>query len=134
MLEVRRLLIPQSRLEASVFIGLVLTAGFCEEFIYRGFLFAWALQLTHSDTFAVLGSTVFFAIAHAYQGVRGAVTTFIFGIVLALSRLWTGSLIPAVAVHVMIDLMVGFVALRFIGSVPGSAANSPGQTGSVPHE
>ena len=46
-------------------------------------------------------------------------TTFIFGIVLALSRLWTGSLIPAVTAHVLIDLMVGFVALRSIGSVPG---------------
>jgi membrane protease YdiL (CAAX protease family) len=114
MLDVRRLLVPQTAVESTVFVALVLTAGLCEEFIYRGFLFAWAIRLTPSATFAVLGSSAFFAVAHAYQGLRGALTTFIFGIVLALSRLWTGSLIPAITAHVLIDLMVGFVALRWI--------------------
>ena len=113
MLDVRRLLVPQTAVESTVFVALVLTAGLCEEFIYRGFIFAWALRLIPSATLAVLGSAAFFAVAHAYQGLRGAVTTFVFGIVLALSRLWTGSLIPAVTAHILIDLMVGFVALRW---------------------
>src|SRR5260370_20528628 len=59
---------PQSAAEVAAFIVLTMTAGFCEELIYRGYLqkqfFAWTGNLW----LAVIAQGFLFGAAHGYQG------------------------------------------------------------------
>lgn len=111
--ELSRKLMPQNAVEIPVFFALVCTVSLCEEFLYRGFLFALFFRVGGGSIFiAVLCSSVLFAVGHLYQGRRGVTATFLLGLVLAASRAWTGSLVPGFAVHFAVDLIAGLVAPR----------------------
>jgi membrane protease YdiL (CAAX protease family) len=110
---VSAMLMPRSAIESLGFIALAVTASLCEEFLYRAFAFAAILRSTSSFFLAVLGSSVLFALAHVYQGKRGILTTFILGLIMAASRIWPGSIIPAIFLHLLVDLMAGLLAPRY---------------------
>jgi uncharacterized protein len=78
-----RLIMPRNGTEVSLFTALACTAGISEEFLYRGFVFA-ALTRALGDAplsvaTALVLSSIFFAVAHLYQGSRGIITTCIVG-------------------------------------------------------
>ena len=106
--------LPHTRPELQWFSGVSLTAGFCEEFLYRGY-FIWAFAPWLGWWGAAALSLPFFAAAHFYQGWNGVVRTGVVG------ALFTGvvalfdSLWPAIALHALIDLGSGamsWLALR----------------------
>ncbi len=116
-------LMPRSSVEALAFVALATTASLCEEFLFRGFVFAVVIRATSSLIAAVIGSSLFFAVAHIYQGKRGLITTFLLGLFLAGSRIWAGNLIPAIAGHLLVDLMAGYLAPRYLNnSAPRGAS------------
>ena len=100
---------PHTRSELVWWVALSLTAGFCEEFIFRGYLI-WALQPVFGLWGAAAVSVVAFAMAHAYQGAKGIIGTGIVGGLLTLVVLISGSLLPAIALHALIDIGQGLVA------------------------
>ncbi len=104
-------LFPQDDVERLAFFALVLTVALCEELIYRGFVQRvfqdWSGQ---SATVAVIGSAIFFALAHLYQGRRGLISTLTIGLLFSTIRAWTGSLLPCVVAHFVADLTVGLLA------------------------
>lgn len=101
--------LPRTRGELYWFGGLSLTAGFCEEFLYRGyFISAWAPWLGWWGAAAV--SLALFAIAHLYQGWNGVLRTGIVGVLFTATVAISGSLWPAIAIHVLIDLGAGVMA------------------------
>jgi membrane protease YdiL (CAAX protease family) len=104
-------LFPQDDVERLAFFALVMTVALCEELIYRGFV-QRVFQDWSGDSviIAVIGSAVFFALAHVYQGRRGLVSTFAIGIVFSTVRAWTGSLLPCVVAHFVADITVGMLA------------------------
>ena len=107
-------LLPHSRTELSTFFALSVTAGVCEELLFRGF-FIWALQPWLSAWGAGLLGAVFFGFAHAYQGRKGAVRAGIGGVVLTIVYLVCGSLYPVMVLHTLIDIGGGWttwLALR----------------------
>jgi uncharacterized protein len=108
-------LLPRSRSERHLFALVGVTAGVCEEWLYRGFLLAVVAALAPGlPTVAlVLVAAVAFGLAHAYQGLSGVVSTGVLGGVLAAVYLQTGSLLIPVLLHAAIDL-------RFL-LVPSSA-------------
>jgi membrane protease YdiL (CAAX protease family) len=53
-------------------------------------------------------------VAHVYQGRRGVITTFVVGLIFAFTRIWTGSLIPAIAAHIGMDLTIGIYASQLL--------------------
>jgi membrane protease YdiL (CAAX protease family) len=112
--EISLRLMPGSLIEALVFGALAITASVCEEFLYRGFVFAVLFASTGSVAFAIAGSSLLFSLAHIYQGPRGLVSTLIFGLILAASRYFTGNLLPAMAAHLVVDLMAGLLAARYL--------------------
>ena len=63
-----RQLVPASRLEMMVFVGVCLTAGLCEELLYRGWLVNVFRVATGSAWAAAIVSAMVFGIGHAYQG------------------------------------------------------------------
>jgi membrane protease YdiL (CAAX protease family) len=101
--------VPHTRAELAWFVALSVSAGICEEFIFRGYLI-WLLQSMLGLWGAAAVSVVVFAAAHAYQGAKGALAVGIVGSLLTLVVLVSGSLVPAIAAHVLIDVGEGLVA------------------------
>jgi hypothetical protein len=101
--------VPHTRAETRPFTAVSMTAGFCEEFLYRGY-FVWTFAPWLGWWGAAALSLLFFAAGHAYQGWRGVVKTALAGacftvIVALLDSLW-----PAIVLHVLVDAFAGFIA------------------------
>lgn len=103
--------IPHTRTELYWFGGVSLTAGFCEEFLYRGY-FIWAFAPWLGWWGAAALSLPFFAIphVHVYQGWNGVLRTGMVGALFTLVVAIFGSLWPAIALHALIDLGAGVMA------------------------
>ena len=99
-------LIPHNRVERAWFAPVAITAGLCEEFIYRGFLL-WAFRPWLGLWGAALASTVSFGFAHAYQGRRGATRAGAFGAVFVVLAITMGSVVPGMVLHGLLDLISG---------------------------
>lgn len=99
-------LLPRTTAERRLFTVVGVTAGVCEEWLYRGFLLAVVAAVgggLPTPVLVVLGA-VAFGLAHAYQGVAGIVTTGVLGGVMAALYLGTGSLLLPVVLHALLDL------------------------------
>lgn len=101
-------LLPRTPRERAGWIGVSLTAGICEELVFRGFLIPALLAVSGSTALAVGLSSTVFGLLHAYQGVVGVVRTGLLGLLLALPFLLTGSILPSILAHAALDLIVGF--------------------------
>jgi len=111
-------LLPRTRREKRVFVLLSFAAGVGEEVAYRGYALT-VLGASIGTGVGVLVSSVVFGVLHAYQGPIGVVRTGVMGAVLAAGFLLSGSLIPAVLAHVVIDLVGGLViAHHFLDEEP----------------
>ena len=109
--------VPHTRAELAWWMALSVTAGICEEFIFRGYLI-WVLQPALGLWFAAAASLVVFAAAHAYQGAKGVVAVGVVGGLITLIVLVFGSLVPAIAAHMLIDAGEGLVAWLALRDVP----------------
>jgi membrane protease YdiL (CAAX protease family) len=107
-------ILPQSALELLPYLALAITAGLCEEFLYRGFAMAVLTQAGLRAGLVVFVSSVLFGLAHSYQGRGGMVMTFVVGVVLGLSRIAYNSLVPAVIWHTAVDVVAGTVGPRYL--------------------
>jgi uncharacterized protein len=101
--------VPHSRHELCWFIALSLSAGFCEEFVFRGYLI-WVFQQMVGLWGAAAISIAAFAAGHAYQGRRGVISAGIGGALFTLLMLIFKSLWLVMALHAMVDICQGFVA------------------------
>ncbi len=101
--------LPQTRTELHWFGGVSLTAGFCEEFLYRGY-FIWALAPWLGWWGAAALSVALFAVGHAYQGWNGVFRTGIVGALFTLVVATFNSLWPAILLHAVLDLGGGVMA------------------------
>jgi membrane protease YdiL (CAAX protease family) len=102
-------LLPHTRTELCWFGGVSLTAGFGEEFLYRGY-FLWVFAPWLGWWGAAALSLPLFAVAHLYQGWNGVLRTGIVGAVFTLVVAIFNSLWPAIALHALIDLGSGVMA------------------------
>jgi len=100
---------PHKASELPAFFCVSLTAGFCEELLFRGFL-VWVLQPLFGLWLAVALSALLFGVAHAYQGLTGVIRTGLFGLVFTAIVLLTRSLWPAIVLHAVVDAMGGVLA------------------------
>ena len=107
-------ILPQSTRERLVFCGLAVTAGICEEFLYRGFAVT-ALTVAGLPLWSVvLMSSGLFGVAHLYQGRSGLLGTIILGLLFALVRIEYNSLAPVMAWHVAVDLIAGIAGPKYL--------------------
>lgn len=104
-------MLPHAPRELSLFYRLSLTAGVCEEALYRGYLIWYLASWMHPIAAAALASVIF-GFGHAYQGRRGILTTAAFGAVLATVFLITGSLWIPILLHALIDMHSGHLAFH----------------------
>ncbi len=121
-----RALIPHTAGEYRLFVPVSLTAGICEELLFRGYL-VWVLQHWLGVWAAAGVSMVIFGLGHSYQGAKFGVRAFMAGVAMGLLALATGSVLPGMALHALVDLGSGWItymAMRAPDAAPpaGSAA------------
>jgi membrane protease YdiL (CAAX protease family) len=119
-------ILPQSTVELLPFLALAITAGFCEEFLYRGFAMAVLTHLGSPVWLAILASSVLFGLAHLYQGRGGFVSTMVIGGVLGSGRIAYDSLVPVIFWHSAVDVVAGVAGPRYLTVPPalrGDRAN-----------
>ncbi|HYH46295.1 MAG TPA: type II CAAX endopeptidase family protein [Thermoanaerobaculia bacterium] len=108
-------LLPRTKPELALFAAVSISAGICEEVIYRGFLMRylqgapWTLGLGGS----LLVSSAVFGLAHAGQKVKGVLGTALAGLFLGGLYVVSGSLVLPILVHAAMDLRaLAFAYLR----------------------
>lgn len=113
-------LVPSTREERGWWWPLCLTAGICEEVVYRGFLLHYfhVLPFHLTLTWALVASSLIFGVGHLYQGAGGGISSAALGFVLGAIFVITGNLIPAIVAHAVIDL-------RVLAMVPEGFENAP---------
>jgi membrane protease YdiL (CAAX protease family) len=110
--------VPRTKGELAWFLGVALTAGICEEVLYRGFFFAAAAPFV-TIYGAVVASAIFFGLGHTYQGWRGVVLTAAVGLFLGAFYFLTGSIVFPMFLHVLIDVnggVSGYFLMRSDGN------------------
>jgi uncharacterized protein len=103
-----RRLIPKTPTERAVWILVSISAGVCEEILYRGWLLSLFAATLGSVWFGLLISSIIFGLAHAYQGRNGILGTGIVGAIFGFLFIFSGSLIPGQVLHAAMDLNNGF--------------------------
>lgn len=99
------LLLPHTPEEKKYWTLVATTAGLVEEIVYRGFLL-FLLSSLFPDLpvfWCILISSALFGLAHTYQGLSGILKTGAVGLLFALVYACTGSLLPGILLHFIMD-------------------------------
>jgi membrane protease YdiL (CAAX protease family) len=104
-----RPLLPQRADEVVVWVALSVTAGFCEEVVFRGYFQRQFESFTHSKWLAWALQAVLFGISHGYQGIEACAKIAIYGALFGLLALWRSSLRPCMVAHAMTDVLAGIL-------------------------
>ncbi len=110
-------ILPQSRLELVPFLALAVTAGICEEFLYRGFAMAALTRVGLPSWGVVLLSSILFGLAHLYQGRGGLLSTLVIGTVFGAARIAYDGLVPVMAWHFAVDAVAGVAGPKYLVGV-----------------
>lgn len=97
-------MLPRTMRERGCAVGVSVTAGVCEEIVFRGLLIAVGLSLG-LPLYAAAGlALAIFTFAHLYQGPKSMLGVGLIGLLLTYLYLSSGSLLLPILVHVLIDL------------------------------
>jgi membrane protease YdiL (CAAX protease family) len=118
-------ILPRTAAEVRAFRALCVTAGVCEELLYRGFLLAHAAAYLGAWPGALAAGAAF-GLAHAYQGATGVLKTGAVGLLAGALAVLSGSILWPMILHVAIDLQGAAIAQRFLaarreGTAPAGA-------------
>jgi membrane protease YdiL (CAAX protease family) len=108
-------LLPHTAEERRWWTVVALTAGCCEEVLFRGFLLAVVASITGLVAAAAI-TILAFGVYHAYQGWSGIVKTGAFGLLATGLVLLAGSLLPVMLLHAAIDYFSGDLGYRVLGA------------------
>ena len=100
---------PKSATEIIIYLTLSLTAGFCEEVTFRGYLLRQFSALSRSRAGGVILQGIMFGAAHGYQGWKYMVLISVYGTLFGLLAQWRRSLRPGMIAHFVQDGVGGLV-------------------------
>jgi uncharacterized protein len=103
-------ILPHGGAEITMWIALSVTAGICEETIFRGYLQRQFIVLTKNVPAGILLSAAAFGAAHAYQGIRMVILIGLFGAMFGMLAHWRGSIRPGMIAHAWQDSLGGVLA------------------------
>jgi membrane protease YdiL (CAAX protease family) len=95
---------PSGALEIGLALGVALSAGICEEIVFRGYLQGQFRALLGGAVPAVFLQAMVFGMAHVYQGVRLAAGVILYGVLFGALAIWRRSLRPGIMAHVWSDV------------------------------
>jgi membrane protease YdiL (CAAX protease family) len=108
--DVVQALLPRGALESALWIAVSVTAGICEEGIYRGYLQRQLIAFSRSPAIGIVGSAIVFGAGHAYKGGAGAVRIVLFGALFGILAYWRKSVRPGMIAHAFTDSFAGVLA------------------------
>ena len=122
-------ILPRDGVERAGFVPVAITAGVCEEILYRGWV-PWAIAgWTGSPAAGYVAAALIFGAGHAYQGRNGVILTALLGLFLGGVVAWTGSLVPGQFLHLAVDLVngvaVGTTLARHAAQAPVARVDAP---------
>jgi uncharacterized protein len=103
-------ILPHDGAEITLWIALSVTAGICEETIFRGYLQRQFIALTKNVPAGILLSAAAFGAAHAYQGFRMVILIGLYGAMFGILAHWRGSVRPGMIAHAWQDSLNGVLA------------------------
>jgi membrane protease YdiL (CAAX protease family) len=104
-----RSMVPQKVEEALAFLIVGLSAGFVEEFVFRGYLQKQLQALFGNTLLASVVQVALFTQGHLYQGMARLIPVALIGAVLTAVALWRKSLIPGMIAHGVGDSLTAIV-------------------------
>ncbi len=99
-------LLPVTLPERRLFAGLSISAGICEEIIFRGYLFLYLMNLGLPQIGALVLGAAIFGLDHAYQGYKAVLQVTVLALAFGLLYILTSSILPGMFIHTLIDLRV----------------------------
>lgn len=97
-------LLPVTARERWLFALVAVSAGICEELVFRGWLLN-ALHSIHAESWTLVAlAAAIFGAAHFYQGVAGVIMTLVLGLIFCGLYVALGSLLVPIVLHAIIDL------------------------------
>jgi membrane protease YdiL (CAAX protease family) len=106
-------LAPHGVTQIALWVLVSVTAGFCEETIFRGYLQKQFIAWSGSAATGVVASSVVFGACHVYQGVKPAIVITVYGLMFGMLAQWRKSLRPGMMTHALHDTVSG-IAVRFL--------------------
>lgn len=103
-------LAPGGLSEVILAVVLVVVVAVAEETIFRGYLILRLASVLRSRPWAVIVSSLIFAIGHGYEGEAAVVTIGLTGLVFAIVYVWRQSLVAPVAMHLVFNFLAIVVA------------------------
>ncbi|WP_250563579.1 CPBP family intramembrane glutamic endopeptidase [Sphaerisporangium fuscum] len=98
-------MIPRTPAERRLALAMSVTAGVCEEIVYRGLLIALGVHLLRLPLPVAAGlALAVFVAGHLYQGWKGMLAVTVAGFALTMLYVKTGSLLLPVIVHALVDV------------------------------
>jgi uncharacterized protein len=107
-------ILPGTFIEFVAYVALAVTAGICEEFLYRGFAIAALSRAGIVSWAVVLISSVLFGFAHSYQGKSGVFGTMLMGLAFGTARIAVQSLAPVAIWHSVVDIVAGIAGPKYL--------------------
>ena len=105
-------LFPHGGVEITLWILVSVTAGICEEALFRGYLQRQFMALTNSAWLGIILSAVVFGLSHGYQGLGRAIQIGVLGAMSGMLAYWRKSVRPGMFAHALQDIMGGLLAGR----------------------
>ncbi len=105
--------LPHTGPEIATYLLLALTAGICEEVIYRGYLQRQFTVWTRSVAAGIIIQSIVFGVSHAYQGLGMVLTISVYGCLFGLLAYWRSSLRPGMIAHFIQDGVGGLLMARY---------------------
>jgi len=107
-------LLPVTPIEIAFYLMLSLTAGFCEELIFRGYLQRQFTALTRATAGGIVLQGLAFGLGHGYQGWKMMLLIAVFGSMFGVLAQWRCSLRPGMLAHALQDGVGGLIARHFM--------------------
>ena len=108
-LEMAKRLAPQGVVESVAWISLSVTAGICEETIFRGYFQRQFVAWFRNIPAGVVLSAMLFGAGHIYQGWRSAVVIAVFGLLFGILAEARRNIRPGILLHAWQDGISGFL-------------------------
>jgi hypothetical protein len=102
-----RSLLPHHAMEKTLWTVFSASAGFCEEFIYRGYLLQQIRRLSGSLSAAIILQAALFGVAHAALPWKVVVSVMCLALLLGGLAAWRRSLVPGMLLHAGFDILTG---------------------------
>ena len=108
---------PSGHLEIFLWIALSISAGICEEIVFRGYLQNQFRSATRSVVAAVILQGAVFGLAHTYQGWKQVIVIAALGVLYGMLAAWRRNLWANMIAHAWSDIYEGWASFAFFGRV-----------------